>query len=458
MKGKKCGVYVVITTILLIAVFLMTGCVEPIGLPNLVGNNQGNPSPNPTPNVGTLRLSIVGSTGARTIMPENPGVESYGVALTATSGGISIEEQEIDFSSITTQTINNVPVGIYTVTVIGYKSADLEDPIAMGFEAGVEVAEGESNETGVIVLKPYDTTGTGTFSWLFEDIITGLDLDAGDTATMTFEVLGGGASLPLEPSVDLIDSGNGALTLNAGYYNVIIEINKEDYFPFTLNRVLHVYQNMESEWDPEESFVLIYTGHTIDYNLNDGVNALPPSPAEVTHGGTITIAPTEPSRAGYIFTGWWTANDGAISGVKWVFGGIGTGTRVLRSRTLWAGWELIITADLEITIEEFDFEEIPLVSAGEINIDMSEIEAADAAETELVKTIAITNAVTAGLSSFVWSFNGTIISGQTGATLSFDLMEFVDILTAPATYTLTVRAMADGKWWSALIDVNIIDD
>ncbi|RPK25825.1 InlB B-repeat-containing protein [Paenibacillus xylanexedens] len=80
------------------------------------------------------------------------------------------------------------------------------------------------------------------------------------------------------------------------------------------------------------------TTYTVTFNLN-GVSGDVPTAATVESGKTVTL-PVNPTREGYTFTGWNTAEDG--SGTE-----VDATTAITANTTLYAQWEEILTAPID---------------------------------------------------------------------------------------------------------------
>ncbi len=92
---------------------------------------------------------------------------------------------------------------------------------------------------------------------------------------------------------------------------------------------------VDSTYSSNKNYYAIWERNTyqVTYNANGGSN--PPSAQTKTHGQTLTLSSTMPTRTGYTFGGWNTKADG--SGTSYAAGGKYTGNTAL---TLYAQWAL----------------------------------------------------------------------------------------------------------------------
>jgi len=465
MKTRKCGVIAATAVVLLMTALLVTNCFGPMDLTELEGKSSTNAQ-----GMGNLKFTIVDpNADLRTILPVVPAILSYGIELTGvgTSVGTNVALQAITIDGSGEGEIL-APEGFFDVTVIGYAGAGLTLPVTMGLANNVEIEDDEGGDTGLIQLNEIysidSVAQNGTFSYNLTAVITGLDLATADTATMTFTALSIGTA-PAASPIDLKENGaNANLTVQAGYYNVVVRVVKDGFYPFAINRVAHVYANMTSTWDNAAApIVLVSNTHDVTFNANTGTGG--PGTVQVVHGQAATepLTGARPTRSGYDFVNWYAVEGTTVGlatsmGTPWNFA-----TLILRPRTIFAGWAAMTGFDLVVTIEDFDIDEVEFELDSDMpTILLSDIEAAIVDGNTLPLTLTLVNATSDTITDIVWKF------GDYQFDLFDDLAELViDLadadtttlgLNRDGTHRIDVSGEANGYPWSGYFNVVITDD
>jgi hypothetical protein len=212
------GKYIVLFTALLI----MAGCKDIFPPPDTAGNSEK----------GTLVLSI-GKGAGRTIMPSawTDNFDRFELEFTAMTAGNSSFRLEWT----TAVGMVDLDAGIWKLTISAYFD-DGENSVKAAHKTETITVVSGKYVVYPIILEPV-VSGTGTFSW-----------------TITYPAGVTGASMVIipdtgnPPQTHLIERGVAAsLTLGAGQYRVVFTLIKGEQ-EAVFSEVLHVYQNMESEY------------------------------------------------------------------------------------------------------------------------------------------------------------------------------------------------------------------
>jgi hypothetical protein len=214
-----------------------------------------------------------------------------------------LEVQRVGSGSISFGPINMDP-DTYTLDVIGYLDADMNQPVAAVSKSGIVINSGDV-ETIELTLKALDpaTTdgvGQGKFKWSIDAaalaVAPAFDVTAG---TISFTPIGTGGAA----SVDLFDPDpsdpkwTGEIDLTAGYYYVdfalTVDVGTNPPVAVTFRRILHIYRNMETECEyilTKDLFfrVVSTTSATMTFTITDidPITDLKP----ILHDGTSPIA------------------------------------------------------------------------------------------------------------------------------------------------------------------------
>ena len=321
-NGKKYRQLVTIF-ISLLSFFVLVGCYNPITPPNTL----------PTPPEGKGSFTLALSDTTRTILPNTPVLNDflvYRLIFTFTSGDI------VESTDRTNATLSINPIflepGIYNLNVYAYKDEAKTQLAAQGMLNGIVISSG-NNTSANVTLKALLTDGTGSFGW---NISIPADVSLA-SMTITPGNAGGTAqqTITLSPPIAV-----GNCDLNAGFYNLTLNLEKTDGKMVVWKELLYVYRNLSSVLN--HTFTNVYfsdSNYTITYKYNDG-ELTTDGTQSILHGATL-IRPNDPSRNGYNFGGWYTDNNTFDSPM--VFN-----QPVIGSFTLYAKWDKVPVTSVEL--------------------------------------------------------------------------------------------------------------
>jgi len=332
MKTKKCGVNAVFAAVLLISTVLITNCVDPL-------NYGGLTAP---PRKALLEVKFPEET-ARTILP--------GSTQTFTRYEIDVVSTGLDHSFDKTAAVLTVsagtgsvamPEGEYNVTVRAFTGTNPTYILAAtGQDLAVEVDS--SGGTATIALEPRGvvtspTPVNGTFTW-------NLTLPSGGVDTATLNVYNIGTTTPAAAGLTNVDiSSTGAINLTgvsipSGYYDVKVELTKDEYATEIITDVLHIYAGLTSNY--------VYTFPDLARNMyevtyanisgggDSGAGNTFTDTTKFIHGGYVTnyytTDPTNTTTPSNVFDAWYKE---AARSNKWNF----STDRIIGDIILYAGW------------------------------------------------------------------------------------------------------------------------
>lgn len=309
----------------LCSVLLIIGCPTPFDPSNLYKAPEG---------MGTFTLHVAGSqTQGRTIMPGTANNEFAWYRLEFVKNGQSEVKREDRTHSQLGNAIE-LTSGFYTLTVYGYtseanKNANPHKPAAHGTLSNLEIRPGVA-ANGRIDLKAYGVGsafgGKGIFSWdiNYPDGLTELKMEVQAIAPTigggTYYLVGGAEQKNKVDSVEL----------NAGYYRVVMTLQKPGMRTVIWRETLHVYENMTSSYAytfSNDHF--IKPSYVVTYNYNDGRGVY----EELTYFHdefTAAGKPADPTRAEFTFDDWFKDTAGTE---PWVYG-----TPLTENIVLYAKW------------------------------------------------------------------------------------------------------------------------
>jgi hypothetical protein len=249
------------------------------------------PSPGaPEGGKGRVVVRIVPNT-ARTLLPEEPDFDHYGLVFTQAGGEITAQATTDEDNEGKTV---DLPAGTWNLAVTGY---DGDDKVLAWGSADTITLQAGQTETVNITLSPIapDGEGRGTFSWE-------ITLDGGlgpvlagaaiNTATLTItpggdppDDLSGGLA---EPE----DSVTGELGLTSGYYQVVLEIILDDGRRAGYQTSAHIYQGLETKFqhtvNAEDFAIMVKIGGTV--TVNDPPDEVTAVTVELIDGDDIAAA------------------------------------------------------------------------------------------------------------------------------------------------------------------------
>jgi uncharacterized repeat protein (TIGR02543 family) len=297
------------------SLFIFSSCQNPF-----TGPETGNTHTQIPAGKGSFSLSVTVADVGRTLLPvlKQSDFTKYTLAFTPTNGGTSLSVERIP------STISN-PVyldpGTYSLVVTAYITAD---PVARGKIDELVIEDG-GNTTREITLRVINESGyQGTFKYTVsfptEGVTAKMKITPLDTTTGTSE-----------QNRDLVSGTPVTLTLNTGYYNVVLTLEKKGA-QLVWREILHIYGNLESTFTKNFTNDDFYrTIYTVRFDSNY-TGSLPPLEASVVHGGK-SGEPDEPERPGYYFNGWYLDMSGTEP--------FSFDTQIISDTTIYAGWTFI---------------------------------------------------------------------------------------------------------------------
>jgi uncharacterized repeat protein (TIGR02543 family) len=277
------------------ALFIFSAC------PNPFAPQRGENIP---PGKGSFSLSV---TVARTILPGTPPeFAAFTLAFSVIGEGTSVS---VDRSPANLSEPVYLDTGTYNLVVTAYFDTDKTKLAARGTLDDLLIDEGESL-TRTVALKMIADEGEGRFKYTVgfpSDMKTAkIEITPLNTTTGT-----------QEQNRDLVSGTPVTLTLNSGYYNVVITLVKNNDDTLIWRELLHVYASLESEFTKVFTDDDFYnTKYTVTFKFENGDS---PGEKSVVHGATISsLAPTRNLAAGlyvgtppvaYTFVGWFTSGN-----------------------------------------------------------------------------------------------------------------------------------------------------
>lgn len=207
--------------------------------------------------------------------------------------------------------------------------------------SGVSVAAYSSYVTidsSTFISNSFATQGTGSRVSVENSIVAGTA--AYTSATITYTGINLARKTSGEPAINAVDvftaytSGTLQKISEHNYVAPII-IDGPAFKKISTPRSLPAGQNGFARKTPLSDIGAFEASSSfiMNFNLNGGEGSTPS--AQTIEYGALAAAPTDPTRTGYTFTGWNTAQDG--SGMAWVFS---TETMPANNVTLYAQWAI----------------------------------------------------------------------------------------------------------------------
>jgi len=514
MKKMKRGIYVALAAVLLLTAVLVISCPElltPDGL-KLDGNQpggfvppgkdkpQGGSQPEDlvlTEDMGYILLNIQNSIyGARTLLPVTTGItlasfDSIEIEIINASS-VSVYSKLWDktgaghnYADILTTPIPLV-AGAYTVEVTAFADTyvnpaapDPDDllthvPRAFG-DANATISAIAGDDVTITLKEIVDGTGYGTFTWNLTMPATPDPDDPGvapdipfvyDTASMAITVIGGGAVAPAGSPYNLLAGGNvnAGISLNSGYYRVVITIEKARHQTIYLRETLHIYENFTTNFTNATFLpVLRRNSYDVSYHFDD-TRTTDPEVSAVAHGfdlggANAGMAVLEPSPAPthfgnstrYVFDEWVTSYGGTTT-----FPFPITTAQMIRDYDIYAKWTDLASQSLEFTAVNIGYTtpNDPVLTGNPISYDRL--------TGSIAVTITVTNAT--DFSSITWYRDDVLapIATQTpGAGFGTIVLNFNSelLLKQLGYYTIQVEAVDDdsSNTYTTTARINVID-
>ena len=208
-----------------IAIFLLLAACNNPFLPDAPGNGEA---------YVTIRMG--NGDNARTLYPTFA-FDKYELQFTPEEGQTPISPVTITSGSSVTVTL---AYGSWTVTAIGYVAINGADEEAARGTGALNVQAGSNSLN--IELQPQKEEGTGTLSY-------NIVYPAVSAASLKIMPLLG--DTPVEEK-DLNTSASGAISLDAGFYVLRLELKKADGGRITKIEVIHIYHGLTTEASGEK--------------------------------------------------------------------------------------------------------------------------------------------------------------------------------------------------------------
>jgi formylglycine-generating enzyme required for sulfatase activity len=199
----------------IVGILVLAGCSDPVSLVQEKGK-------------GTVNILIGNDTNSRTLFPQTPQFSRYELRFTP-NGGQAAKNPETVTSTNTTVTL---VTGSWTITALAYINVGSNEYEVARGSKNLTVNTGSNNV--IIDIKGNVEEGTGTFSYelTYPDDVSAAVLKA---LSLTGE---------LKKEVNLkADGSSGSFTLNAGYYLLRVELEKDEG-KAVKTEVIHIYKNL----------------------------------------------------------------------------------------------------------------------------------------------------------------------------------------------------------------------
>jgi len=330
--------------VLFAALLVLSGCRSPFELLQM----KNSPAEK-----GSFSLVVDGVRAGRTIMPEIQ--ETALVAYTLAFFTETIDDSAVIVNRTTSNLSEPVMLdaGTWNLLVTAYLDAERTKPAAQGSLSGVVITS-SNQTTGSVTLSQITATGSGqgTFSWEIDypSEVTNARMSitrlSGNNETPVDTWFFAGGSDPTK-NVDKEDS----LSLNAGYYRVVFTLFNGDNKSVGWSEILHIYDGMDSAFSHEfTSDQFLYVIYTVTFNSNSGSSV----PSQPVYLNTTAVRPTNPTRSGYNFTGWYS-NSGLTT--LYNFSALVTG-----NITLYAGWQVAGQEGIYLGVIKFANTAVDIIS------------------------------------------------------------------------------------------------
>ena len=330
--------------VLFAALLVISGCRSPFELLQMK---------NPPAEKGSFSLVIDGVRAGRTIMPEIQETEL--VAYTLTFFTETIDDSAVIVNKTADDLSDPVMLdaGTWNLLVTAYLDAERTKPAAQGSLSAIAIVSDEE-ATGSVTLSQITAAGggQGTFSW---------DIDYPSEVTnarMSITRLSGNNETPVDTwffaggteSTKQVDK-EASLSLNAGYYRVVFTLINNDNKSVGWSEILHIYDGMDSAFSYEfTSNQFLYVIYTVTFNSNSGSSV----PSQPVYLNTAAVRPTNPTRSGYNFTGWYS---NSVLTTLYDFSALVTG-----NITLYAGWHVASEEGIYVGVIKFANTAVDIIS------------------------------------------------------------------------------------------------
>jgi len=371
-KVNKRRFLAALSAVLLISAALVTSCMNQLG--DYEDKQEVTVIKEAPVGKGLVRIKVV-DPDARTILPDVLPLSSmyYSVECTGVShsGGIGLSTA-VAFSALNNKAFPLDP-DTYTVVITAWKEAGKINPLAGWDDTGVVVPAGGTKAIDVN-LKGWIDDGFDTYTGSFTYAITlpAYPTTAGTAWTVTtppvayttskIDIIGPYpdtttvAATSSLPTAGAVNNSGSPISLTAGYYKVKITISAANCQDRIVSSAMHIYNATTTNYTYTVPG-LDQNTFSVRFNTNDIADSsatFPLTTPNIANAATVSD-PGNPSNAGYIFGGWFTAGSGSgavpDSATQWNF----ASSKVFKDTTLYAKW----TAKTAVAI---DFTAIPGVT------------------------------------------------------------------------------------------------
>ena len=263
MKTKKMRlICAALTAVLFTITLLITSCLEPLA-PFSFEKNQGVEfQPEPGKTYVKFNFGGAGETNARTIFPDVTAIAGFKTFIVTVyeeegtnAGYQDLEDTQVDQITITSQTqLTAFDPGFYYFRVDAYQKAGatVSDVIAATGWSNRTDAE-ELEEFTVTTIDIDDLEAVGTAGGGQGSLVYDFKFGTKDLETVTMGIYSGTTVIATEP-INVItgtpDTAAGTVSnINAGYYRVVVTMEKDGFKTAQWMESLHVYAGMSSTAD-----------------------------------------------------------------------------------------------------------------------------------------------------------------------------------------------------------------
>jgi uncharacterized repeat protein (TIGR02543 family) len=240
---------------------------------------------------GSFSLSVVVAGTARTILPDTPTeFASYTLVFEPSSRGTRVETERSHAELSDPVYLNT---GTYKLVVTAF--ADENKAMARGSETiTINAGLSTSKEVKLRAIIENNVMGDFTYTVIFPASLT--------TAAIKITPLSDNGEQEQNPS---LSSGvTGTLSLNPGYYDVVVTLVKNNGNTLIWRELLHIYSNLESVLSMEFTDADFYkTKYTVIF-MDGSTELINLRKNNVLHGASVDV-PEEPSKNNYTFGGWY---------------------------------------------------------------------------------------------------------------------------------------------------------
>ena len=299
---RKCGTFAAMTAALLLTAVLVIGCIAPLDMTNSGGWTGPIPE-----GMAAVRINL-NESARSTVRPELPptGGLTYQIQKDINNTGFGA------LADYSPGTPINITSGVdHVFRLVASQTGNV---VGEWISGTINVAAG-GNQTLNAALTGITASGQGTFEW-------DLTLPAGVTGTMTFVGVSANTTGQIVgPEVLATGQNLGSELINAGFWEVTVELNRVDHQTVFIGPVgVHIFQNLTSTYTRNfPANILSRNVYTVQFFDALGAVIGAETLTGVTHGSTIAAPAVPPvsNPPGAAFQTW---NVGSALGPVWNFG------------------------------------------------------------------------------------------------------------------------------------------